>query len=322
MATLFEVWLVGDDEENLAAVGEVALDEVVRIERLLSRHDPAAEIARINREAARASVRVGTELFAILLDCLGWYERTRGIFDIGFSTNRDGNSDLHRPLPERLILNPERCTVRFADECLSLDLGGYGKGYALDAAAHIFDQFDVCSTLMHGGTSSVLARGTQHDGRPWIIGLGDPFESDDNQTLSSDTPPFPILAEPPFVRTNRPADSAPGLPSQAPRPAREIGRVALTDRGLSTSATRHRGQVESDLVEPVRGRPLVEDHACVVIAPRALEAEVLSTSFLVMGEARTRQYLIEQSWQLPSNLAVAWVGLDPVRPTLKWLQGA
>ena len=43
MATCFEALLVGNDEEHLMAVGEAALDEVARIERLLSRHDPASD---------------------------------------------------------------------------------------------------------------------------------------------------------------------------------------------------------------------------------------------------------------------------------------
>src|SRR5436305_196695 len=39
MGTSFEVFLAGDDEEHLAAVADAVLDEVVRVERLLSRFD-------------------------------------------------------------------------------------------------------------------------------------------------------------------------------------------------------------------------------------------------------------------------------------------
>ena len=82
MATWFEVLLVGDDEEHLIAVGEAALDEVGRIDRLLSRHDPASEVSRINHEAGSRTVRVDRELFAILSDSRDWFDRTDGYFDL------------------------------------------------------------------------------------------------------------------------------------------------------------------------------------------------------------------------------------------------
>src|SRR6516162_1870615 len=82
MATWFEALLVGDDEEHLMAVGESALDEVVRIEHLLSRHDPASETSRINRAAAFRPVRLDREMFAILRKGLWWSEETGGYFDL------------------------------------------------------------------------------------------------------------------------------------------------------------------------------------------------------------------------------------------------
>ncbi len=51
MATLFEVILAGEDAEHLEAVACACFDEIERVERLLSRFDPAGEIARINRNA-------------------------------------------------------------------------------------------------------------------------------------------------------------------------------------------------------------------------------------------------------------------------------
>src|SRR5205823_9036018 len=82
MATWFEALLVGDDEEHLMAVGEAVLDEIGRVERLLSRHDPASETSRINREAASRPVRVDLEMFDILRNGLRWSEETGGYFDL------------------------------------------------------------------------------------------------------------------------------------------------------------------------------------------------------------------------------------------------
>lgn len=162
MGTCFEVWLEGPDPEHLAAVAAAALDEVARLDRLLSRHDPTAEVARLNREAAHGPVRVDVELFAILEDARRWFDATDGFFDVCAGSG-------HR-FDEAVELDPERRTVRFTDPAVRLDFGGYGKGYALDAVGRIFEAFGVEAALAHGGTSSVLARG-----RPWRVDVRDPF---------------------------------------------------------------------------------------------------------------------------------------------------
>ncbi len=253
MATRFEMLLVGDDEEHLQAVGEAALDEVTRIERLLSRHDPASEVSRINREASHHPVRVDRELFAILEDCRLWFDRTNGYFDI-CATGMASSARYDRAVE----LDAELSTVRFLGLATQLDFGGYGKGYALDRAGCILDEFGVVAALMHGGTSSVLAMGRPERGTAWRIGLRDPFDT-------------------------RPC-SEPG-----PRSA----ELDLVDCGLSSSAVFGPGQDSnrSDLVDPIQARMLDRQAACSVIASTALEAEVLSTALLAMGKRRASSFL-------------------------------
>lgn len=69
MGTFFEAFLAGEDEEHLEAVAAALLDEVSRLERLLSRFDPAAEVARVNREAARRPVRMNADLWDVVSRC-------------------------------------------------------------------------------------------------------------------------------------------------------------------------------------------------------------------------------------------------------------
>src|SRR5437763_14639010 len=82
MGTFFEVFLAGDDDEHLLAVADAALDEVTRLERLLSRFDPASEIARVNREAAGRPVLVDYEVWDLLRACRDPRDRTAGCFDV------------------------------------------------------------------------------------------------------------------------------------------------------------------------------------------------------------------------------------------------
>ena len=253
MATTFEVWLpagagqaAGADPEHLEAVATAALDEVARLEALLSRHDPTAEVARVNREASFAPVRVDVELFALLEDCRRRFTDTGGAFDVCAGSGRRFADDVE--------LDADTRTVRFTHPDARIDLGGYGKGYALDAAGRIFDAFGVTSALAHGGTSSVLARGVQADETPWRIDLRDPFGGE---------------------------------------PKAPVAGVALTDAGLSSSAVLHPGRPHTGLIDPRTGRA-PEPAGCAVVAPTALDAEVWSTALLVMGRDRAARFVRER----------------------------
>jgi thiamine biosynthesis lipoprotein len=277
MGTYFEVFLAGDDEAHLEDVASAALDEVVRLEALLSRFDPASEVARINREAGQRSVRVDYEVWEILCTCREYWRKTDGFFDVTATAMARGERGIG---DEPMILDEGRRTVRFGRPGVGIDLGGFGKGYALDRAAEILRHFDVTSGLLHGGTSSVLAVGRHPDGRPWPVGVRDPFGDD----LSA-----------------------------------AVAQVPLVGQGFSCSAALAPGQAESDIIDPHRGTALTEQAACVVIAPTAVEAEIISTACLGMGKTRAARYLEKNA---RPGLFIAWVDRRGGRPTLGWLKEA
>ncbi|MGN6387046.1 MAG: FAD:protein FMN transferase, partial [Verrucomicrobiota bacterium] len=67
MATRFELILPGNDPISLRAAGEEALDEIGRIESLLSAYLPMSEISRINAEGSMNPVRVSPMVFDLLV---------------------------------------------------------------------------------------------------------------------------------------------------------------------------------------------------------------------------------------------------------------
>lgn len=163
MATRFDLFLRGADEQRLEAVAVAVCEEIQRLEALLSRFNPASEIARVNREAARRAVRVDRELFALLELCEQARAQTKGCFDI---TATSGGGAIE--------LDAGRCSVRFARMTTKIDLGGVAKGYALDCGQEILYRFNVESALLQGGTSSVLAVGDE----AWPIDLRHPVKPD------------------------------------------------------------------------------------------------------------------------------------------------
>lgn len=160
MNTRFDVFLRGDDEQHLEAVAVAVLEEIIRLDGALSRFDPRSEISRVNREAGKTAVRVDRELFALLETCEQGRQATNGFFDV---TQGDG-----------LELDASVCAVRLASAESRIDLGGVGKGYALDCGREILRRFNVESGLLQGGTSSVLAVGDE----AWPIDLRHPLKPD------------------------------------------------------------------------------------------------------------------------------------------------
>jgi thiamine biosynthesis lipoprotein len=269
MGTWFSATLVGDDVEHLAAVAEAVLDEVERIERLLSRFDPRSEIARINREAGGGAVFVDREILGILLTCRAAWERTDGYFDV---TAGRGTS-------AAVAIDAQARTIRFEHPGVAIDLGGIGKGYALDRGAEIVRAHGVESAFLHGGTSSVLAFGSDENCRPWSVTVRDPFG--------------PVAS------------------------AAELFRIDVDGCGFSCSATRGASQAVSDVVDPHRGSPLEGRSACVVLARDATQAEVFSTALLCTGKALAFEHVAR--YRDGALLHVAWVESPHDRPVWDWL---
>jgi FAD:protein FMN transferase len=152
MGTRFEVFLCGDDEEHLEAVAVAVLEEVARLDGVLSRFDVRSEIARVNREAADKPVRVDREVFALLERCEQACQLTEGYFDVTASAGCKAVGET-----SALQLDAGSRTVQFTRADISIDLGALGKGYALDHGREILCRFGVNCALLEGGTSSVLA---------------------------------------------------------------------------------------------------------------------------------------------------------------------
>lgn len=163
MGTQFDILMVGRDACLLGTVWEQVEAEVRRLDKMLNRFDPESEVARVNREAGHYPVTVSEELWEIVQDCKRYHELTEGCFDItlqGFS---------------QVLLTEEERSVFFLSESLHIDLGGYGKGYALAKVRELLKENGVGKALVNFGNSSVLAVGTHPCGDYWPVGVDNPY---------------------------------------------------------------------------------------------------------------------------------------------------
>ncbi|MDP9144311.1 MAG: FAD:protein FMN transferase, partial [Actinomycetota bacterium] len=166
MGTRFEVVLPAADPEALRPAGEAALAEIEEWHRRLTRFEPDSQLNHLHRAAVGAPMPVDRELYALLEECVAVWRASGGAFDCSRGTGMDA-----------VELDPVGCTVQLARHGVTLDLGGIGKGHALDRAATVLREAGISSALVHGGTSSVIAIGAPPDQSAWKIALagsGDP----------------------------------------------------------------------------------------------------------------------------------------------------
>lgn len=263
MATRFEFVLHGARPEALRAAAEEALDEVERIENLLSLYRPHTDIARVNARAGIGPVRVAAETFRLMQRVRALTGQTEGAFDVtagplvrawGFH----GGSGSEPPVAAReaalrlvgwshLVLDPGDCSVGIDCPGGMVDLGAVGKGYALDQAAAILREAGVCAALLHGGTSTVVAIGAPPDEPGWRVALPEDAEGGAGTTL--------ILSD------------------------ESLSVSAVWGRSFSDAS----GQILGHVLDPRSGFPVGGAEMAAVVLPSATESDAVSTALLVLG---------------------------------------
>ncbi|HVG68412.1 MAG TPA: FAD:protein FMN transferase, partial [Gaiellales bacterium] len=135
------------------------------LEGELSRFRPNSDITRLNHLAAGERARVGEAALECLLIARHVYDLTGGAFDIAIGTG----------LPS-LEIDADAFEVRATTEGVRLDLGGIGKGYAVDLVAELLEEWGLERAFVHGGFSSAIALEPQAASDGWPLTLSDPRE--------------------------------------------------------------------------------------------------------------------------------------------------
>ena len=159
---------------------------------------------------------------------------------------------------DKIVLDPERKSVRYLCPGLEINLGSIGKGHALDVVAS-----EITRGFLRSGHFSCTAaiavfwaQGSPHqDDRGWMVVIRHPRHPD-----------------------------------------RPLARIWLYDQGLATSANTYQafewqGRQLGHLLDPRTGWPAEGIASVTVVAPTSAEADALSTAFFVLGSAAARSLL-------------------------------
>lgn len=180
MNTTFEVHLVETRAEYARQASVAVFAEIDRLESLLSKFDPRSDIAQINRLHPGQSHTLSIDVLECLSLAAQIYTDTHGAFDVTFSPGRTHSA------MDWLVLGDISAGDNFVgvrppipgEEFLpfEINLGGIGKGYALDKTRDILNDWGIGNALLHSGTSSVLALGSAPGTNGWPIGIAGDYK--------------------------------------------------------------------------------------------------------------------------------------------------
>ena len=240
-----------------------AVEEISRIEALLSTYQETSETNLINKNAGLKPVKVSDEVFSLIKRSKKISEITDGTFDITYGSidQRFWNFDTEMTeLPDKvlaqksialidyrnIILNTEEKTVFLKNKGMRIGFGGIGKGYAAEKTKNLLKNLGVKAGIINA-SGDLSCWGIPENGKPWTIGIAHPDFSD--------------------------------LP---------FSTLEVTDLSVATSGNYEKfvmidGKRYSHTINPKTGFPVHGIKSVTVISPNAEISDALATPITILG---------------------------------------
>lgn len=263
MGNQFEITVVASAEGWAYERIDEAVNEIKRIEILLTTYNEDSETNLINRNAGIKPVIVSDEVFNLIERSIRISSITQGSFDISYGSidKRLWNFDkTMTSLPDKstakkmvrlinyrnIILDQINKTVFLKEKGMRIGFGGIGKGYAAEMAKAIMKKNGVESGIVNA-SGDLAAWGHQPNGNPWTIGIV-----------------HPDLASQPFSYMN------------------------VTDGAVATSGNYEKfviidGKKYSHTIDPKTGLPVTGIKSVTIISPNAEICDALATPVTILG---------------------------------------
>jgi len=281
MGTVFEIAAYDQSAERASSAIEKALQEIVRLDEVLSNYKPDSPLSRLNRSAHFHEEQVPPDLYRAIAQAVQFSKLSGGKFDISVAPLVNlwkaalGGETLPSPAQQAearscvgyekiQLIPPDR--ISFRSPCLQLDLGAIGKGYAVDRAAELLRSMGIHDALINAGGSTILGMGSPPNQKGWLIHLRDPSSKIDPQ-------------------------------------------VILNDASVSTSEQTSLSLLGKDsaghIVDPETGMPLKTNFAVSVVTKTGTDSDGLSTTLLLLGPAEGKELIKNMA-----GFSAIWISPD------------
>ena len=273
MGTVFEITAYVSDNERAEIAFQEVFNEVNRLDKLMSNYKEDSNLSKVNREAVSGSVSCDDELAYIIEQSLKYGDATKGAFDItvGPLMKKWGFFREEGRIPDKkelelvlgwvsyknVIVETEtkkslirdsryESVISFENPHTQIDLGGIGKGYAVDVATKMLRENGIRSALINFA-GNVYAYGSPAGRKSWAIGLQNPRSSKN------------ILG------------------------SFEIVDKAVSTSGDYEKFFIMNGERYSHIIDPRTGTPVKGVVSVTIVADDATMADAFSTGVFVMG---------------------------------------
>jgi thiamine biosynthesis lipoprotein len=255
MATRMVVELWADDRDQGDAAVAAVLAEMRRIDASMSTYKPASEVSQVNAQAAQRAVAVSPELFELLRTAREFSILTEGAFDITYASVgylydyrehvRPSDAQIAKALPginyKHVLLDANARTVKFSQPGVRIDLGGIGKGHAVDRGIAILQGRGFKHALVTAGGDSRIVG--DRFGKPWVVGIRHPDRKEEviakiplEDAALSTSGDYERYFDENGVRYHHILDPHTGKSARKVRSATIIGPTATRTDGLSKTA--------------------------------------------------------------------------------------
>ena len=262
MGTVVFVTAVAPDESTAQQAAKAGLDEIRRLEELLSTWIPTSELSKVNAAAGQEPVQISEETFEVLEKSMDMAKLTKGGFNIAVGPAVkawDASGEGQVPSQEvlealrpqidlsEIQLDKKKRTVWLRRQGMQIDVGGIGKGYAADLAARVMQT--------SGATAGVVA-------------------------LSGDIKTFGRMPDQQrFVF---------GIQHPRKEQGEVLGRIELENEAVSTAGDYQRyfmkeGIRYHHILDPATLQPARGCQSVTIVAKEGVIADGLDTGIFVMG---------------------------------------
>jgi FAD:protein FMN transferase len=273
MGNQFEISVVENDTCKANNFIEEAINEIKRIEKLLTTFDESSQTNQINQMAGVKPVVVDKEVFQLIERSIRVSELTQGAFDITYGSldKKIWNFDTTMTrLPDavtakqtiqhinyrNIILNPTEHSVFLTKAGMRIGFGGIGKGYAAESAKRKLQQSGVDAGIINA-SGDLSTWGLTPQGRSWTVGIADPHNK------------LNVFSE------------------------MELSNMSIATSGDYEKFVIIDGKKYSHTINPRTGYPVRGISSVSIISPNAELCDALTTPVMVMGIKRGL-YMINQ----------------------------
>jgi thiamine biosynthesis lipoprotein len=169
MKTVFQLRLSAQNARLARCASLDCFQRLDSIEESLSRHFPGSDVWQINHMESGESLFVGEDCYQCLRLAMLAGQATGGLFDVtlGRLIEHQKSSTKGGPpeLEGQFIIDETHPKVHCTESGRQIDLGGIGKGYALDVLAEICREWGIRAGILSAGASTHLAFGRE----PWEV---------------------------------------------------------------------------------------------------------------------------------------------------------